>query len=328
MEKSVLVNDSLEKIFTQASRIAQFQTTVLIEGETGVGKEVLSEWIHKQSPRSNMPFIRINCGAIPETLLESELFGYERGAFTGAKTEGNPGLFELADKGTLLLDEVGELSPTLQVKLLRVLQDHEIRRVGGTWTKTINVRVLASTNRDLRQMVKAHLFREDLYYRLNVVTLTIPPLRQRREDILSLINQYLEKFNRDYGMNKQLAPQTLQLLLNYDYPGNVRELQNLIEGLCVRCESDLLTSDYLPFYIKESYDSLPSDLTLTEETESEPELLPLHIQVEEAERRALQQALKQTNSIRKAAKKLEISHATLLRKMSKYNLSPSSDYGD
>ena len=252
MEKtySVVMKSSIMlELFERTKRIAQFPSTVLIEGETGVGKEVFATLLHQNSPRADMPFIKINCGAIPETLLESELFGYERGAFTGAKNEGNPGLFELADKGTLLLDEVGELSPSLQVKLLRVLQEREIRRVGGSWSKPIDVRVIASTNRDLKQLVKEQIFREDLFYRFNVARLYIPPLRKHRDDIGPLLDYYLDKICSEYQIKRWLDDEAKDLLLSHHYPGNIRELRNLIEGLCVTSEGEMISSNSVRFFL-------------------------------------------------------------------------------
>lgn len=305
--KIVKSSTTLKSLFEQATRIAAYPSTVLIQGETGVGKEVVATWIHEHSPRANMPFIKINAGAIPEGLIESELFGYERGAFTGAKNEGNPGLFELADKGTLLLDEIGELSPSLQVKLLRVLQEHEIRRVGGSWSKAVNVRVLVSTNRDLRKLVLEGHFREDLYYRLNVVSLHVPPLHEHPSDILPLLDYYLERVCREFKITRKFTPETLQILLQHDYPGNVRELRNLVEGLCIMTDEEGITPETLPPHMR-------SQVIL------QSNLLSLHAQIEITERKVIMEALKVETSIRQAAKRLEISHATLLRKMQGYGI--------
>ncbi|GAX90062.1 sigma-54 interaction domain-containing protein [Effusibacillus lacus] len=309
MDNQVIVKSSaMQTLFHQAKRIASFPSTVLIEGETGSGKEVVAELIHQQSPRSNMPFIKINCGAIPESLLESELFGYERGAFTGAKREGNPGLFELADKGTLLLDEIGELPFPLQAKLLRVLQEREIRRVGGSWSKPVDVRIIASTNQNLHKMVEQGRFREDLYYRLHVAYIFVPPLRKRREDILPLLEYYLEKICREFQIVRRFTSETLELLLNHSYPGNVRELRNLVEGLCVSTEGEWITPDVLPAYLHKQHEYPDS----------------LQAQIDETERRVIQQALQKQGSVRKAAKMLQISHATLLRKMQKHGIGSES----
>lgn len=306
-DKIVKFSSTLKTLFECATRIAAYPSTVLIQGETGVGKEVVANWIHKHSPRANMPFIKINAGAIPESLIESELFGYERGAFTGAKNEGNPGLFELADKGTLLLDEIGELSPSLQVKLLRVLQEQEIRRVGGSWSKAINVRVIASTNRDLRQLVLEGRFREDLYYRFNVAYLHVPPLHEHPGDILPLLDYYLERICQEFKITRKLTPETLQILLQHDYPGNVRELRNLVEGLCIMTDEEWITPETLPPHIRGQVSQQINPLSL-------------HAHIEVTERKVIMEALKAEASIRQAAKRLEISHATLLRKMQKYGI--------
>ncbi|MCK9910708.1 sigma 54-interacting transcriptional regulator, partial [Microbacteriaceae bacterium K1510] len=213
--------------------------------------EVIASVIHEESTRSGMPFIRLNCGAIPDALAESELFGYEGGAFTGAKKEGSPGLFEQADKGTILLDEIGELSPLMQVKLLRALQEREIRRVGGSWSKTIDVRVIASTNRNLSELVAAGKFREDLFYRLQVVHFVIPPLRERPEDVPDLIAQFTAQFARTYGTNaKAFSPNAMDALLRYDWPGNIRQLRNCIEALYATVSQDMIECSDLPSYLR------------------------------------------------------------------------------
>ena len=311
MEKTysvTMTSSVMLELFERTKRIAQFPSTVLIEGETGVGKEVFATLLHQNSPRTDRPFIKINCGAIPETLLESELFGYERGAFTGAKNEGSPGLFELADKGTLLLDEVGELSPSMQVKLLRVLQEREIRRVGGSWSKTIDVRVIASTNCDLKQLVNEHVFREDLYYRLNVARLYIPPLREHREDIGPLLDYYLDKICNEFQITRFFEDEARSLLLNHHYPGNIRELRNLIEGLCVTSEAEIISSNSVKVFLHSQRE------TNRFETHS------LQDRLDQLEKTIILEALQSEVSIRKAAKLLDISHATLLRKMKKYKI--------
>ncbi|MHB1394946.1 MAG: sigma-54 interaction domain-containing protein [Clostridia bacterium] len=287
-----------------ASRISVYPTTVLIEGETGVGKEVMANWIHKSSQRMNMPFIKINCGALPEGLIESELFGYEKGAFTGAKREGNAGLFEHAHKGTLLLDEIRELSHSMQAKVLRVLQDREVRRVGGSWSKAVDVRIIASTNQSLKTLVEEGKFRKDLYYRLNVVHLVIPPLRERRDDIGPLLDCYLNYYCNEYGISKKFTNEALIALLNHNYLGNVRELRNIVEYACITAIGDEITVNELPTYLKEDISKVGS----------------LDAIVEEAEKNAIKNALNNAPSIRKAAANLQISNATLLRKIKKYGL--------
>lgn len=319
----IMESPVMQSIFAQARRIAAFPSTVLIEGETGVGKEVIAEWVHQHSPRSQMPFVKINCGAIPETLLESELFGYERGAFTGAKREGNPGLFELADNGTLLLDEIGELSVSMQVKLLRVLQEREIRRIGGSWSKSVDVRIIASTNQNIRQLVEQNRFREDLYYRLRVAHLYIAPLRERREDIRPLLEHYLERIGQEFQLEKRFSPDTLELLLHYEYPGNVRELRNLVEGLCISSEGEWIEPEDLPVHVKQAdatIDATPVVQINGERGNIAWDERPLQEQLDVLERQILTQALQQAGSVRKAAKALQISHATLLRKMQKHGI--------
>lgn len=313
-QEIIAQSQEFASLLDRAQRIALFPSTVLLEGETGAGKEVVANWIYRHSPRASYPFIKINCGAIPETLLESELFGYEKGAFTGAKNEGNPGLFELADKGTLLLDEVGELSLAMQVKLLRVLHDREIRRVGGSWSRTVDVRVIACTNKNLQTMVEQHLFREDLFYRLNVAYLYVPPLRERREDILPLLNHFLKEIMEEFKINRRFSNEALNFILNYNYPGNVRELRNLVEGLCVSAESELITLDSVVNRLRPS-----SCGPLTDHVSSN-----LQAQLDNTEKTLIQQALLKSPSIRQAAKILGISHATLLRRMQKYDLKSKS----
>lgn len=223
-----------------AQRIAATDATALLTGETGVGKEIFSQYIHDNSSRRNANFIKVNSSAFTRELLESELFGYEKGAFTGANREGKKGLFEVADHGTLFLDEIGELPLDLQAKLLRVLQEGEMTRVGGVKPIKVDVRVIAATNRNLEQMVEEGTFRADLYYRLSVVPLKIPPLRERKEDIVPLATHFCEKLNRKYGYKKYLSEGSIQAMLAYSWPGNIRELRNVIERACIMCRDDEL----------------------------------------------------------------------------------------
>ncbi len=233
-------SDKMERIIDLTLRVAKVDSTVLIEGESGVGKGILSYFLHRNSLRCNKPFIKINCGAIPENLLESELFGYEKGSFTGANKEGKIGLVQLADEGTLFLDEIGELPLNLQVKLLNVIQNKEISRVGGNSVIPVDIRIIAATNRDLLDMVKKYKFREDLYYRLNVIPITLPSLRERKEDLPPLINHFLNTFNEKYNYNKTISPDAMKLLLSYNWPGNIREVENLIERLLVTSNNDMI----------------------------------------------------------------------------------------
>lgn len=230
---------NMESVKQMIEKIAKTDATVLIQGESGTGKEVVAKNIHTISERKSSAYIQINCGAIPENLIESELFGYEKGAFTGASTS-KAGLLEVANNGTVLLDEIGEMPLHLQVKLLRSIQTNEITRVGGTSTKQLNVRYIAATNKDLKQLVKEGKFREDLYYRLNVVQIIVPPLRERKEDIPLLFQHFLEKFNRKYNKNLQVSSGALKLLKEYTWPGNVRQLENVVEQLAILVENTLI----------------------------------------------------------------------------------------
>ncbi|MBE2248729.1 MAG: sigma-54-dependent Fis family transcriptional regulator [Myxococcus sp.] len=236
----------LQAVFDVVKRAAPTRATVLVLGESGTGKELIAQAIHEESPRRDKPFVKVNCAALSETLLESELFGHEKGSFTGAAAK-REGRFELADGGTLFLDEIGDVTPLLQVKLLRVLQQKEFERVGGTQTLKVDVRVVTATNKDLAAEVKAGKFREDLYYRLNVVSVTLPPLRKRKSDVPALVAHFIEKYNDAHGKSvKGLAPGTLNALLSYDWPGNVRELSNVVERAVVLARENELTSDDLP----------------------------------------------------------------------------------
>ena len=303
------------KAFTQvvelARRAATFDgATVLILGESGTGKEVISELIVNTSPRKDKPYLQINCGAIPENLIESELFGYEKGAFTGADAKGRKGLFEAANGGTVFLDEIGDLPLHMQVKLLRVLQQRRIVRVGGTETVNLDVRIIAATNKDLKQMVKEGRFREDLYYRLNVVPIEIPPLRDRKEDILPLVNHFLTVANRKYHTNKSIYSDTIDVLESYSWPGNVRELENLMENLVITTPGDIIRRENLSERLKFSTENRG----FTEDTE----VITLKETVERAEYMAIQKAIRQCGSIRKAAVALGVDPSTIVRKQQNY----------
>jgi transcriptional regulator with PAS, ATPase and Fis domain len=236
----------MQAVVELALRLAKVSTTLLIQGESGVGKDVVARLIHAESPRWEAPFIKINCGAIPAELLESELFGYERGAFSGARREGKPGTLELAHEGTLFLDEIGDMPLALQVKLLQVLQDRTLTRVGGTKPIKVDFRLIAATNRDLRAMVREKAFREDLFYRLNVVPIGIPPLRERAEDIIPLAHHCLEEVNERYGYSRRFSGPVMDWMLRYSWPGNVRELRNIVERLVVTARSDEIGVESLP----------------------------------------------------------------------------------
>lgn len=305
----VFVSEKMKMIYEVADRISDIDVTVLILGETGVGKDVLARHIFSTSVRSKKgEFIKINCGAIPEDLLESELFGYEGGAFTGANQKGKQGMFELAEGGVLFLDEIGELPLQLQVKLLRAIQDREIQRIGGTKPKKIDVRIIAATNRNLVEMVKTGDFREDLYYRLNVIPITIPPLRERRDDILALLDLFLAKANEQYHFNKTLELSLKEYFYQHNWPGNVRELINIVERLVVLTDKSLLSISDLPVEYKPTHQyQISKTMTLKE-------------CVEKAEREVLERAVKTYQTTYEMAEALDSSQATIVRKLKKYKL--------
>ncbi len=244
---NIIGNSSvMREVYERITQVARTNTTVLIRGESGTGKELIAHAIHYNSLRSDRPFIRVSCAALPETLIEAELFGYEKGAFTGAQTQ-KKGRFELAEGGTLFLDEIGELAPTLQVKLLRVLQEREFERVGGTQTLRANVRLIAATNKDLDQAIGDGTFREDLYYRLNVFSVFVPPLRERKPDILLLADHFLEKYAREHSKNiRRISTPAIDMLVSYHWPGNVRELENAMERATLVCDGHVIHAHHLP----------------------------------------------------------------------------------
>jgi PAS domain S-box-containing protein len=307
----IFKSEEMEQIIEMVVRVAHVDTTVLLLGESGVGKGMIAKLIHKYSDRSNGPFIRVDLAGIPDSLVESELFGYEKGAFTGAKTEGKPGFFELANKGTLLLDEIGEIPLSTQSKLLRFLEEHEIIRIGGTEPKEIDVRVIAATNKKIEEMVTAKTFRTDLYYRLNVVPIHIPPLRGRRDDILPLIFHYLEKFNQSHQKKKNISPEAIEMLLQYDFPGNIRELANLLERLVVVTEENQVEAKDLPGSII-SYISKAIPISFSSEN------LPLKVALERYEGMIIENAIHKYGSQREVAKALKVDQATISRKIKKH----------
>lgn len=252
-------NSRLKETLVLAAKVALTNSTVLILGESGVGKEVLARAVHNSSRRKDMPLIKVNCAAIPEALLESELFGYEEGAFTGAKRGGKLGKFELAHGGTIFLDEIGDMSLTMQAKLLRVLQEKEFERLGGTKTVKVDVRVIAATNRDLKSMIEKETFRRDLYYRLYIVPLYLTPLRERKDDLLALAKTFLDQFARVVGHELTLSPQVVRLLQAYDWPGNIRELQNVLEHASIVCSNGAIEIHHLPAHIIPIHEDCKSD---------------------------------------------------------------------
>lgn len=311
----VFKSPEMEKVIYQALKVAEVDSTVLIYGPSGVGKEVIANMIHSNSKRREQPFIRVNCAAIPETLMEAELFGYEGGAFTGARKEGKPGLFEVADGGTLLLDEIGEIPLHLQVKLLRTLQEREVMRIGGTKPIKVDVRIIAVTNQDLESMVAQGKFREDLFYRLNVVPIRIPALRERPEEIPLLANHFLKLFNNKYGMKKRMDKEVYDLLMHYDWPGNIRELENIIERLVVTSPLSSIGVNDLPSEILKAGGKKGSQEAIVFD-----EVIPLKEAVAKLEREMLRWALKRGKSMSRAAELLGVDVATISRKANKYGL--------
>ncbi|MCO5385015.1 sigma 54-interacting transcriptional regulator [Desulfosporosinus sp.] len=310
---------SIRHTISIARKVANSEATILITGESGVGKELFAQAIHKDSLRASKPFIAVNCGAIPMALFESELFGYTGGAFTGAERKGKPGKLELANGGTLFLDEIGELPTQLQVKLLRVLQDKCFYRVGGTEPLTVDTRIVAATNRNLDKMIKSGEFREDLYYRLNVIALEIPPLRTRTEDIPDLIQTFLQEFTIKYNKPiPTLDPEIMLNFLRYDWPGNIRELRNVIERLAILAEGTILNAQYLPSNLSPFNSGIPSSTTpLTSE------IMRRNLRTGEnsGEVKHIAFTLKKTNGNKTAAAKLlGISRGTLYYKLKQYGL--------
>lgn len=300
----------MQCVIDLCTRVAQVDSTVLLIGDSGVGKEVLAKHIHNQSGRNKGPFIKINCGAIPEMLLESELFGYERGAFTGAGKDGKPGMFEMAHNGTLLLDEIGDLPLSLQVKLLRVLQDKEIIRVGGTENRSVDVRILAATNRNLSEMVQQGSFREDLFFRLNVVPVQIPPLRERRCDIIPLLNIFRDKYYKKYGIRKQFSPEVLKIFYEYHWPGNIRELENIVERMVVTAPEAVITAKHLPENLRYVVKNVSSRVMVQG-------VMPLREAMLELESQLINEAINLYGSTYKAAKVLCVDQSTVIRKLQK-----------
>ncbi|MDD4169361.1 MAG: sigma 54-interacting transcriptional regulator [Desulfotomaculaceae bacterium] len=307
----IVKSKEMEKIIELATRVSIVESPVLIQGESGVGKEIVANLLHNLNPkRKKHPMIRVNCGAIPQELMESEFFGYESGAFTGASRLGKPGFFELANKGTIFLDEIGELPLGLQVKLLRVLQGKEVTRVGGVKTIKVDVRILAATNRNLESMIIENTFREDLFYRINVIPIRIPPLRERREEIAPLLFHFLDIYNKKYDLKKSLSDGVVDCLTKYDWPGNVRELINLIERLVVTTDIQQISLEDLPqkYCIEKN-----NNLCRFEQTN-------LTLAVEELEKHLVAQALQLHKSTYKAAKVLGVSQSKVMRMTKKYKL--------
>ena len=313
LDNIVYGSPKMEEVMGLVARVAPSHATILIRGESGTGKELVANAIHYASPRSGKPLVKVSCSALPETLLESELFGHEKGAFTGA-TQKRIGRFEEADGGTIFLDEIGDLSPGIQVKLLRILQDKEFQRLGLNLTLKTDVRVIAATHRNLEEAMKSGNFREDLYYRLNVISIHLPPLRDRREEIPLLIDYFLKKYSKENQKPiSDISKEVRALLLRYPFPGNVRELENLIERAVVLCREEMITTPDLPFHLRE--EKSEKERGFPKKEKSLPESL------EEVERDLIIKALHQHHGIQtKAAESLGISERVLRYKMKKYRI--------
>jgi len=316
----VVVSEEIRNVFSLAHKVSNFDATVLIEGESGSGKEEVAKYIHNNSLRKDKSLVAINCGAIPEQLLESELFGYEKGAFTGASREGKIGLYEAADGGTLFLDEIGEMPINLQVKLLRVLETGEINRVGSIKPIPVDVRVVAATNKNLEDKIKKQEFREDLFYRLNVIQIKVPPLRERIADIAPLTLHFLQLYNGKYGQNKKLTYDVIKELEEYPWVGNIRQLKNMIENMVIVSNNEYLQINDLPWH--KTSDHTGKNLPYPRD---DSEIIPLEMAIEQTEKKLLQKAKDKYRSTRKIANALEIDQSTVARKMKKYGL---SSYGD
>ena len=306
IQNCIATSDSMIRIFTKAKQVAAYPTTILLLGETGVGKEVVSSFIHHNSDRADKPFIKINCSAIPEPLMESELFGYEKGAFTGAREKGKMGLFELANHGTILLDEIGDMSLPLQAKLLRTIQENEIMRVGGTHPIKLDVRLISATSRNIEEMVTSGKFLDALYYRLNVVELQIPPLRKRQEDIIPLAEFYLQHFCEKYKLTKEFAPDVRSCFLQYGWPGNVRELRNTVENLTVSSIGTWIVREDLPTRIAGRDSIVAHSHVHSGETS-------MKAAVDALQRDLVSEAIHRQGSLRKAAAALDMDPTTLGR---------------
>lgn len=310
-QKLITQSKNMVNTLKLADRVAPLDSSIFIHGESGVGKGVLARIIHEYSPRNGHSFVQVNCGAIPESLLESELFGYEAGAFTGANKQGKTGLVEMADGGTLFLDEIGEMPLELQVKILHLVQDKTFKKVGGTTEKHVDIRIISATNKDLLQMIEEKKFRQDLYYRLHVVPLRIPPLRKRKQDILVLTDYFLNQFNQKYSQQIELDENAKLLLQLQKWRGNVRELENFIEQIVVTANKPLISIEDLPFAI---------DHRISHENSLSLQQLPLKRAVEETEKQVLTYALKKYKSTRKMAKALGVNQTTIMRKLHKYHM--------
>ncbi len=311
-QADLIANDpKTSRIITMLNKVAPLDTTVILLGETGVGKEVFAKYIYQNSSRQNKPFIKVNCGAIPANLVESELFGYEKGAFTGADKNGKMGLFELANSGTIFLDEVGELPLDMQVKLLRVLQEQEFERIGGRTPIKVDVRIIAATNRNLEEMVAQKTFRQDLYYRLMIFPVNIPPLRERLGDVVPLAELFLRQLNKKYDMHKYFSPLSNTLMMDYNWPGNIRELRNVIERAVIISNGDEITPDALHLYVAENRPKLQSRVLNP--------VANLKAAMDEIELEYINQAYEAYGNVRDAAASLGMTPSTFVRKRQRLN---------
>lgn len=311
----VVCDENTIKTLLLADSVARMDTTVVLCGESGVGKEVFAKYIRDNSRRKDAPYVKVNCGAIPENLIESELFGYEKGSFTGANKNGKIGLFEMADHGTIFLDEIGELPLNMQVKLLRVLQEQEIERIGGTKPIKIDVRVIAATNRNLEKMMEEKKFREDLYYRLMVFPIHIPALRERKKDIEPLAEYFLKELNKRYKGNKNLSENCMMILENYQWPGNVRELKNIVERAFIISQSDEITTESIPITDANAhmnkYRKAKESLAINTD-------IPMEEAIKQLEMIYMDKAFEKYGNVRDAAESLGMSASTFVRKRQKY----------
>jgi transcriptional regulator with PAS, ATPase and Fis domain len=310
-------SESMREVLEISSRIAKYDVSILITGENGTGKELLAKSIHDISKRKNKPFVKINCSAIPENLIESELFGYEEGAFTGAKKGGKKGKIELAQGGTLFLDEIGDMPLFMQPKLLRFLQDGELEKVGSEKSLKVDVRVITATNKSLPELISNNLFREDLYYRINTFSLKIPPLRIRKIDILSLIKYYGEFYNKLHRKNVEFSSNAIEVLLKYNWPGNIRELKNKIERCVLMADTRIIEPNNLDIEITNLIDS-SSSLNYDNEEEH---ITNMNLAIRKLEERMLRQALIMSKNKSDAMEILGISRRTFYKKMKEYNIS-------
>jgi len=307
----VISNPKMREIYSLAKKVCNFNAPILISGESGVGKEMLAKFMHRESAiRKNKPLVAVNCGAIPENLLESELFGYTEGSFTGASKGGKQGLFQAADGGTLLLDEIGEMSQNLQVKLLRVLETRTVTKIGSTEPIPIDISLIAMTNKNLEELVQEGTFREDLYYRLNVINFVLPPLRDRSEEILPLSLRFLNQFNKQYGQTKSLTYEVVQEMIDYPWPGNTRQLKNVIENMVVLSNNEYLQLNDLPWLADQGH----HDTSLEKEKKS------LHDMLDGYEKSILERLKSKGLSSREIACELHVDQSTIVRKLQKHQL--------